>query len=68
MSTIASRFGTAANSAPPTQEQRDTVADNQAAIISAAEQIDRLPDGRHKALALTSLEEALMWANKAVFA
>lgn len=27
---------------------------------------DSVPDGRYKALALTALEETLMWANKGV--
>lgn len=27
---------------------------------------DRLPDGRHKALAQTALQEAMMWANAAI--
>ena len=34
---------------------------------SLAHQIDVLvPDGRHKALALTALEEAMHWANAAI--
>lgn len=66
--TIADRFTTAAGSPPPTDEQRALVAANTAAIVAAAEQLDTVPAGRHKALALTALEEALMWANKAVFA
>lgn len=28
--------------------------------------IDGIPDGRHKALALTNLEQAVMWAVKSV--
>lgn len=68
MSAIASRFITAAGGTPPTDDQRKAVADNAASIVAAAEQIDAVaPDGRHKSLALTALEEALMWANKAVF-
>ena len=37
------------------------------AIITAVEQVNLLPAGRYRSLALTSLEEAQMWANKAVF-
>lgn len=65
---VASRFVTAAESPAPTQDQIAVVRQNAGAILAAAEQINQLPDSRHKSLSLTSLEEALMWANKAVFA
>lgn len=65
---LASRFITAVGGADPTPDQVAIVRQNAGAIESAAAQIATLPDGRYKALALTSLEEALMWANKAVFA
>lgn len=64
---LASRFVTAATSEAPSQDQVAIVRQNAGAITTAAEQIAQLPDSRYKSLALTSLEEALMWANKAVF-
>ena len=65
---LASRYVTAATSDAPSQDQVAIVRQNAGAITAAAEQLNQLPDGRYKALALTALEEALMWANKAVFA
>lgn len=65
---LTARFGVAAESEPPTADQVATVRAHKSAVLAAAEQIDQLPEGRYKSLALTSLEEALMWANKAVFA
>jgi hypothetical protein len=64
---LASRFVTAATSEAPSQDQVAIVRQNAGAITTAAEQIAQLPDSRYKSLALTALEEALMWANKAVF-
>jgi hypothetical protein len=62
------RFMTAASSPAPTEAQRALVAENQRLIILAAAQVVRgSVEGREQALALTKLEEALMWANKAVF-
>lgn len=64
---LASRFITAVTSDAPSQDQVAIVRQNASAITGAAEQISQLPDSRYKSLALTALEEALMWANKAVF-
>lgn len=64
---LASRFVAAATSNAPSQDQVAIVRQNAGAITTAAEQIAQLPDSRYKSLALTALEEALMWANKAVF-
>lgn len=64
---LASRFVTAVTSDAPTQDQAAIVRQNAGAITTAAEQIAMLPESRYKSLALTALEEALMWANKAVF-
>lgn len=64
---LASRFVTAATSEAPSQDQVAIVRQNAGAITAAAEQLNQLPDSRYKSLALTALEEALMWANKAVF-
>lgn len=35
-------------------------------VIIAAKTFENLPDGREKSLAMTKLEEALMWANKSI--
>lgn len=68
MTSIADRFPAAATSAPPTAEQRDAVAELQAATRELAEKIDALvPEGRDKSLALTHLEDTLMRANRGVF-
>jgi len=65
---LSARFQTAATGKPATPEQRKVVATSADLIFDAANHIDaHVPDGRHKALALTALEEALMWANKGVF-
>lgn len=61
------RFTSAATAAPPTSQQRDHVAWNVDAIRAAAKAFEDLPEGRLRSLAFTALEEALMWANKAVF-
>lgn len=65
---LASRFITAATADAATPDQVAIVRQNAGAITAAAEQVAQLPDGRYKSLALTALEEALMWSNKAVFA
>ncbi len=36
------------------------------AVIITAKTFESLPEGREKALAMTKLEEALMWANKSI--
>ena len=40
--------------------------ENRRRFIELAEYVDGLPAGREVALALTALQEALMWANAAV--
>ena len=65
---IEDRFPTSVSTPPPTREQREASVQIQRDIVIAATTIDaRVPDGRWKSLALTALEEALMWANKGVF-
>lgn len=65
---LSRRFMTAAGSPPPTAAQKAAVASNQFAVLQAATAIvSGSEEGREQALALTKLEEALMWANKAVF-
>lgn len=65
---LSHRFMTAVQSAPASPAQRAAVASNQRAILHAAETVVLCTEeGREQSLALTKLEEALMWANKAVF-
>ncbi|SDP07167.1 hypothetical protein SAMN04487788_1938 [Microbacterium testaceum StLB037] len=63
---LASRFLT--ETEPVTGDQAAVIRANAYALALAAEQIVMLPNSRERSLALTALEEALMWANKAVFA
>jgi len=52
----------------PTLEMRIESNAVQSAIVDAASEVEaNVPEGRWKSLALTALEEALMWANKAIF-
>lgn len=49
------------------QEKADEHSSARAACRSAADVVDRLcPPGREKSLAITKLEEAMMWANAAI--
>ena len=61
------RFQTAVDGAAPTEAQAKQVRMNHMYILAAAKAVDEMPESRQKSLALTKLEEALMWANKAVF-
>lgn len=67
---LKSRFQTAQADPPEDIEERKRVQRAlQADILATAYLInDTVEDGRAKALALTHLEEALMWAGKAIFA
>lgn len=64
---------TTANAAPIAPEQNnpeDVAASEQARVVikAAYDELDRLiPEGRHKALAMTAIETAAMWAVKAFF-
>lgn len=65
---IAQRFPTSTSGPAPTFEMRVESNGVQSAIVDAAAEIEaNVPEGRWKSLALTALEEALMWANKAIF-
>jgi hypothetical protein len=65
---IRERFATAAGSAKPSPERISASVDMRESVIDVAVTInDAVPDGRWKSLALTALEEALMWANKGLF-
>lgn len=61
---IAHRF---AFHAATTEEKRDDHASVRQACRAAADRINELcPDGREKSLAITHLEEAMMWGNAAL--
>lgn len=61
------RFAIAQDGAP-TQEQLDVQRDIKLAVRNAATLLDMtVADSREKSLALTNLEDALMWAGKAIF-
>lgn len=50
-----------------TQEKRDEHTSMRQACHQAAQTInDKAPDSREKSLAITKLEEAMMWANAAI--
>ena len=52
---------------PMSEEQIERSNKNRTTILMAMETANNtLPDGREKSLAITKLEEALMWANKAI--
>lgn len=68
---LIARFKTAATSPVPDDIERRKEVQEAArkAILQAATIIDiEIADSREKSLALTSLEEALLWVGKAVFA
>lgn len=50
----------------PSEEQLAKIAEIRAAFKGARESFASLPASREASLALTNLEQALMWANKAV--
>lgn len=53
--------------AAPTEEKRNLHTSMRQACYEVARTIDeKAPDGREKSLAITKLEEAMMWANAAV--
>lgn len=62
------RFPTSESAPEPTHEMREASAKVRAWIVTTAHSVEEhVPDGRWKSLALTALEEALMWANKAIY-
>lgn len=62
------RFFTATSGAPATDDQKDVVAALRNLIVDLAEVIVlAVPNGRHKSLALTALEDVQMRANRAIF-
>jgi hypothetical protein len=64
---VDSRFGIAQDG-QPTEEQLTIQSAVRVMIVSTAERINtHVADSREKSLALTHLEEALMWAGKAIF-
>lgn len=67
MSNVEARFPTSVSGGKPTHNQIENSKELRDAAVHLAEAIDVIPDGRWKSLALTALEESLMWANKANF-
>lgn len=66
---VTDRFFSAATSAPATDSQKDASRTLTESHADLAELIVTLtPAGRYQSLALTALEEALMWANKGIYA
>lgn len=66
--TIEQRFPTSMTAPAPTPAMRIDSIGVREAVVDAARAVDEaVPDGRWKSLALTALEEALMWANKGLF-
>ncbi|KQR86834.1 Acb2/Tad1 domain-containing protein [Microbacterium sp. Leaf179] len=63
---LASRFLT--ETEPLTGDQAAVIRANAYALALAGEQVAQLPASRERSLALTAIEEALMWANKAAVA
>ena len=62
------RFLIAQGGPPPSEEQLAFQLELKNKIFAVAATIDTvIADSREKALALTKLEEALMWAGKAIF-
>ena len=65
---LEARFPTAANDAPPTDEQQSAVKQLQDATVNLAVHIEaHVPNGRNKSIALTALEDVLMRANRGIF-
>ncbi|MCU1441121.1 MAG: hypothetical protein JWP85_2118 [Rhodoglobus sp.] len=63
------RFMTAVGGKPPTDDQKHAVAKLQEAIVQVASHIHAfVPSGRNQSLALTSLEDVQMRANRGIFA
>lgn len=53
--------------AAPSQEKRDAHSSVRQTLRRAADALNgQLPEGREKALAVTKLEEAMLWANAAL--
>lgn len=67
-SQIDSRFETSVSGEVPNLDQKDASSSLRHFIMQAAYEVNTsAADGRLKSLALTELESALMWGNKAIF-
>ncbi len=52
---------------PVTEATKPVFEENRADFIALPHRVaDRVPAGRHQALALSALQEALMWSNAAI--
>lgn len=68
MSTITDRFADSSTGKPPVAGQRIAVATVRKEIVALATAIyEAVPDGRNKAIAITSLEDVQMRANRGIF-
>lgn len=56
-----------ASDSKSTEEQLKVHRNLRAAFETAEQALETLPASREKALALTNLEQALMWAGKAIY-
>ena len=65
---LEARFPTAADGAPPTDDQRSAVKQLRDATINLAAHIEaHVPNGRNKSISLTALEDVLMRSNRGIF-
>ena len=64
---IQARFGIAQDGAPSPEQLKEQALTRDAIVKVALRLNQYVEDSREKSLALTALEEALMWAGKAIF-
>lgn len=53
-------------SKPATEKQKEVIKQQTKAFAKLAAKVEQLPVSRERSLAITNLEQALMWANKAI--
>ena len=64
---IQARFGLAQDGVPSPEQLKEQALTRDAIVKVALRLNQYVEDSREKSLALTALEEALMWAGKAIF-